>query len=307
MSGISVDNFGSANSLNCPELRPARGRSMFGKYDPAEMRKAIGVLELSGSIFPTVQTGVRFWPYLLVAHELRDERNKAVVEKKLRAIHRRQRDYQKQGLYTREFGPTRISTFNAYRSLYKKVISAQEKKLSNLQALLRTRLRYRGSPKFFTDHATEWRKALRVSMARPGREFAKLLDHLSKNQDDSSVVDRALTALLKRTKYDSMLRRGAFCYAFLRCVYGIASRVEGIPSFIPVTDWAKLLSRVLAQPSRDFKPYRRFLPLVQASVEKPALEQLHRRTRAENGIVLAGLGFHVFYNLYIAHTPAGTK
>lgn len=146
MLGVSAMNFGTANCLTCKELRPAPARGMLGKYDPAEMREAIGVPEIQRLLFPAVQSGVRFWPYLLVAHELRDEHNTAAVEKKLRAIHRRQRDYQKQGRYTREFGPTRISTFNAYRSLYEKVISAQEKKLSDLEALLRTRLRYRGNP-----------------------------------------------------------------------------------------------------------------------------------------------------------------
>jgi hypothetical protein len=102
---------------------------MLGKYDPAEMRKAIGVPELSESLFPTVLSGVRFWPYLLVAHELRDEKNKATVERKLRAIHRKQRHYQDKGRYAREFGPSRFSTFVAYRRLYEKIISTQSKGL----------------------------------------------------------------------------------------------------------------------------------------------------------------------------------
>ena len=127
MAAVGLQNFGTANCLSCEDLRPTHARRILGKYDRAEMREAIGVPEIQRLLFPAVQSGVRFWPYLLVAHELRDEHNKAVVEKKLRTIHRRQRNYQKQGRYTREFGPTRISTFNAYRSLYEKVIYAQGK------------------------------------------------------------------------------------------------------------------------------------------------------------------------------------
>lgn len=307
MSTVRSGFFGTANFLSCRELLPVSPRRMLGQYDPAAIREAIGVPEIRSRCFPTIPSGVRFWPYLIVAHELRDERSRNRIEKKLQDLRRRQRHHQERGHYVRQFGPRSLSTFGAYRSMYRNVRATQNGYAAALRTLLSTRRRYRGHPRFFIENAPVWRKALRRSMGRPGQQFARLLDRLYREDSDSSVVDRAITELLQKTTYDTWLRRAAFCYAFLRCVYGITASIQGIRSFYAVTHWAKLLSRILARPPRDLARYRRFLRLIQASVEKPALENLHRRARADNGIVLASLGFHVFYNLYVAHSPQGVE
>lgn len=306
MPTIHTDHFGIANILKCTDLLPVPPRKLLGQYDPALIREAIGVPEIRDNLFPTIQSGVRFWPYLLVAHELRDEDSRTRIETTLRGFRRRQRTHQEKGRYARAFGPRSATTFAAYRSMYRKVVARDDASTEDLRALLTMRSRYRGHPDFFIQHASAWRKALRRSMGRPGQQFARLLDRLYKEEADSSAVDRAITALLQKPGFDPWLKRGAFCYAFLRCIYGITTSIQGIRSYVGVTDWARLLARVLEKPPAPLSQYRRFLPLVEASFEKPALENLHRRARADNGIVLASLGFHVFYNLYVAHSPQGT-
>jgi hypothetical protein len=298
--------FGAANILECTEMLPLR-RAWLGQYDPAAMREAIGVSEIQGNLFPTIRSGVRFWPFLLVAHELRDEGSRTRVEQHLRDLRRRQRRHQDRGRFARAFGPRTATTFAAYRSMYRNVISSRTGDGASLRSFLYTRRRYRGDPSFFIDHAQEWRTALRRSMGAPGQQFARLLDRLYKEKSDSGAVDRAITKLLRTPSFDKWLRKAAFCYAFLRCVYGITASVEGIRSIFPSSAWAEMLARILREPPADLGVYARFLPLVKASVEKPALEHLHRRARSENGIVLSSLGFHVFYNLYVAHSPQGTQ
>jgi hypothetical protein len=306
MITVCLDNFGTANLLKCTDLLPVSPRRTLGKYDPALMREAIGVPEIRERLFPTIQSGVRFWPYLLVAHQLRDEHSRLRIEKTLQGLRRRQRTHQDKGRYTRSFGPRSATTFAPYRSMYRNIMATQHVNAADLRSMLSMRSRYGGHPEFFLNNAHEWRKALRRSMGHPGQQFARLLDSLYKEDSDSSIVDRAITELLRKPGYDQWLRRGAFCYAFLRCVYGITTSIQGIRSFVAVSEWARLLARVLAKPPAPLSQYRRFLPLVEASIEKPALEHLHRRARADNGIVLASLGFHVFYNLYVAHSPQGT-
>ena len=102
--------------------------------------------------------------------------------------------------------------------------------------------------------------------------------------------------------YDAGLSATPFCAVSTASQRAFKKSV----SYVAVSEWARLLARVLKEPTAPLSQYRHFLPLVEASIEKPALEHQHRRARADNAIVLASLGFHVFYNLYVAHLPQGT-
>lgn len=303
MTKLSTELFGTGNYLKCDDLCPRPQRLSLGRFDPKRLRDEIGISRVRH--FPTIQAGVRFWPFLLVANELRDTASRIKVESTLRKIRKGQLNYKKKGLYRREFGPRQLSTFRAYQSMYSNLMKMTDGNSSGLRAFLKQKKRYRGAPAFFRDNAFAWRKVLRQSMGQPGHQFAKLLTRFQTKTVDSPV-DSAIAVLLKKTTYNKQLRQAAFGYAFLRCVYGIQTKIEGIPTVVSPKDWANMLAPILSNPPRDLRRYQRFLGLVEKSKTQPVLRQMHLRARRENATVLASLGFHVFYNLYIAHTPTGT-
>jgi hypothetical protein len=303
---LNQENFGSGNILDSSGLlSDSLVHQLLGQYDPRLVREEIGVTAVSAHLFPTLRSGVRFWPYLLVAHELRDEQNNSRIEAHLRRLRRLQRGYQEKGLYARAFGPRTLGSFQAYRAMYEKLMDSHTEDAEGLKAFVSGRLRYRGNPQFFLDNKNKWRTLFRRALGTPGQQFGRLLDRLYKGTPNWRVVDLAITTLLRENSYDQWLRRGALCYAFLRCVYGITESVEGIRSFYPSREWAKNLEKMLCAPPPDLRTYTRFLPIIQKSVESPALKHVHQHALEENRRVLAGLGFHVFYRMYVAHSPYG--
>ena len=140
MTTIGPDNFGTANFLKCTDLLPVPPRKMLGHYDPALIREAIGVPEIRERLFPTIQSGVRFWPYLLVAHELRNEQSRTRIEKTLHGLRRRQRVSPGQRpIRQRAFGPRSATTFAPYRSMYRKVVSGRDANIEDLRLILTMR------------------------------------------------------------------------------------------------------------------------------------------------------------------------
>lgn len=167
--------FGTGNFLSCSEIGDNSARRLLGVYDPRAVQQQLRVPALQRSVFPLVQSGVRFWPYLLVAHELR-ECSKTETERRLRGIRQLQRNQS----YSRDFGPLQFTTFRAYRAMHDKVIVSATKDAGELRKLLSTRRRYRGQASFFINNAHQWRKALRRSMGTNSQQFARLLNRLDK-------------------------------------------------------------------------------------------------------------------------------
>jgi hypothetical protein len=274
---LAPKHFGSGNYLSCAKFAATAKRRLLGVYDPQTIQQQLGVRTVQESVFPLILSGVRFWPYLLVANELRNC-SKTETEKRLRAIRLLQRNES----YSRDFGPLKSSTFSFYRRMHQRVTSSPVSEARDLRQLLTTRRRYRGKASFFTDNASNWRKALHRSMGTNSQQFARLLNRLHKKISDASLVDLAITELLKRPAYNGALRRAAFCYAFLRCVYGIRTRIEEIPAFVSNEEWAKLLSKLLQNPSADFREYSKFKRLIEKSIDEPALGHIHgKATRGQ--------------------------
>ena len=305
MPSINSELFGTANELNLSSLPELSARISNGHNDPAVIREKLGVTQVKDKLFPIIQSGVRFWPYLVLAHELRNE-SQARVETTLREIRKEQQNYKEKRTYKREFGPLSARTFAAYRSMYEKVVERRNPATEGIQSLITMRTKFRGHPAFFEKYGSRWRKAL-LSLGPGAKQFGELLDDARQKKGDQHPLHIAITEVLKGKGFDSSLKKGAFCYALLRCIYGISDGKDGINTTHGQSEWVHLLARNLATPPDGLKNYRSFLPLIEKSKSAPALKNEHKKVRDQNGTVLTGLGFSTFYNLYIAHSPQGVE
>ncbi len=302
-------SIGLSNILDLEKLPGSRPAGPADFNDPVRVKKEIGVPEVNKALFPAITAGVRFWPFLLVArdHEGRSPRR---IEKKLAWIRGEQP--------RQNIGAGTLQTFRPYQSMYRNLAASDETFARPLKQFIDDRRRtYSGNFEIFRRNRNEkqWRKALVNLMGRPAKQFAKLLREEAKRaqnkvrRDQASVnlVERLIGRILKDQKrsYDPILWKGAACYAFLRCMYGI-NRVEKVEPHVKAEDWATTLLDVLARTWRkEAEPLEKYRHAIRLSVSSPPWKKAHRQMKAENRKVLADLRFHVFYNLYLRPSPKG--
>lgn len=279
-------HFGSANFLDLSAERLKKPAAPLNIYDPIKVKDALGLDTIS--VFPLIIVGVRWWPYLFVA---RDYNNRK--DPNLSPIVSRQKEVFRFG------GPETKSSFSRYRSMYEKIYySYSEDLLSFIQDKHHY---YNGKQTWiYEKYSRKWRKLLRNSMGKPGMQYAKLLDSLNKKGEGP---EEAITWILQRpSKFTDVLWKGCFCYALLRCLYGVKESVyESIVPHYRSDEWQTLLKKILRSKGGRVPPaWRQFLP----HLERPRpFRHAHRKLAAIGRRVLPGLGFYTFYNLYIRHTP----
>lgn len=62
--------FGSANILKLEKLPGRHNLGELAANDPIRVKQEIHLNEVSEKLFSTINTGVRYWPFLLVARDL---------------------------------------------------------------------------------------------------------------------------------------------------------------------------------------------------------------------------------------------
>jgi hypothetical protein len=298
---------GSANMLNLDDYPSRRTYENLDPNDPIMIKQNLGLNEVTERLFSTITTGVRYWPFLLVARDLRKTKSRRVIESTLKKINSVQEQ--------KNIGPLKFSTFRPYRSMYGSLSQKRDVESENLRYFIRDKRRkYDGNFDIFQRSGNEknWKKALVKSMGVPGRQFAKLLDQLLRDQrleryiDESgeSIVDVAITRILRnKSKFHELLWKGAFCYAFLRNMYGI----NELGNFFPPTQsrkWSRYLIEILKKNHPSISgQLRGYIPLIKSSAESPPWKDKTKEMKRKNRIVLAGIRFNIFYNLYARPTP----
>jgi len=303
--------FGSANTLDIVAESERRAITSLGQYDPATLAACISISEVRENLFPLLRSGVRFWPFLIFAHEHR-ESSATEATRALTRIRAEQRRQQKAGRLSRLYGPGRSDTLAPYRSVYNRIVEAHGARDSRVSPMYRFitdgRRQYRGDNRLFSaGHTKQWQKALRRSMAPASQQYACALGRY-KSSNASARIDAAIADLIRNGEgYDFWLRKGAACYAFLRCVYGEAT-VEGIEPHDSGQQWARTLLDALADRSDHcLSPFRGYIPLIKRARGGTPLKHIHGVARERNRRVLASLGFQVFYNLYVNTEPQGVS
>lgn len=298
---------GSLNILSFSDLPDGRSNPELESNDPLHVKREIGLFEVNENLFATINSGVRFWPFVIVARDLDDTDSKQRIVGHLRRIRKKQPP-QKQNV-----GPASMATFYFYRRMYRRLQERSDPDSKPLRDFVNDRRRsYDGDFNIFQcSHNTDkWKRALVKSMGVPGRELAKLLNRLKDKDDTEDIVEEAVSHILKNmSKYDPWLWKGAFCYAFLRCMYGI-NEIQGdefrVVSHYKATDWADILVQVLNSP-KSAAPDRlkRYVSLIRKSKDSPPWKKITKSLKEQNRIVLSNLRFHAFYNLYVRPIPKG--
>ncbi len=297
-------HIGSINILNFTNLPDGRTNLVLAVNDPIRVKKEIGLNEVSKNLFSTINSGVRFWPFLLVARDLDNTNSKQKILKRLRNIQRKQ---------PKKLGPEALSTFFYYRSMYRRLKEMNDPDSEDLRNLIEDRRRnYYGDFEIFrrNRNTNKWKMALVKSMGLPGRQFAGLLNKLRDKDETENIVEEAITKILKnKSGYDEWLWKGAFSYAFLHCMYGInETEVDGnkVVSHYKASEWADILVRVLSNPNTNVPDLlRNYIPLIKRSKNTPPWRKKAESLKEQNRIVLSYLRFYTFYYLYIKPIPKG--
>lgn len=298
-------HIGSLNILDFADLPDGRSNLMLAANDPIHVKREIGLLEVNENLFTTINSGVRFWPFLLVARDLDDTDSRQRIISTLRSIRRKQP--------LQNIGPESMATFYFYRSMYRRLRERTDPDSEDLRYFIDDRRRsYDGDFFIFrrNHNDAKWKRALVKSMGVPGRQFANLLNDLKNRDETEDIVEEAITRIIRsKSKYDKWLWKGAFCYAFLRCMYGI-NEIEldksSVVSHYKASDWAEVLVQILNKP-KTAAPDRlkRYIPLIRKSKVTPPWRKTTKTLKDQNRIVLSNLRFHAFYNLYFRPIPKG--
>jgi hypothetical protein len=292
---------GSANYLDLSGLPGRRSSEPLRIDDPRRVKKDIGITEAAEAVFPFLVSGVRFWPFLLVA---RDYVEKGITDK---ALQRLRGICGRQGLG--RVGPTARASFRAYVSMCRRL--RDEGVGTPLERFIFDRRRdYRGDPVTWNLEST-WKKVFIQSLGPSAKSFAGILRDVEKrdaadSDADIGNVERAIGIVLsdRRWREDGRLWKAAACYAFLRCMYGV-NTIDGIRAHIKSEEWAaRLRTALLCNPPVEGERLRRYLgPIRSAELGAPPWGKLARSLLADGRRVLADLRFHTFHSLYMRPTP----
>lgn len=296
---------GTSGYLNLSGTPDHRSRSDLGLHDPARLRDSLQVTSLADAVFPGIVTGVRFWPFLLIARDLETNGKKPGAVrtlKKLKEIANKHKTDTRISSATR-IGPKTLNSFRPYQSMYRTLLEKSEVKITQQLKPLADfftdrRRKYRGDLEFFLVNKKAWRSALYKSLGKPGKDFARLIE-----QDDAiKTLWDAIEEILEKPKnFDLILVEAASAYALLVCLYGQMEngQIYGGGS----RPLAKLLIKLIKKmPDLPVKRYANLLTLA-AQSSQPPLAKIQLRARRENRRVLAMLRFGTFWNLYRRPCP----
>ena len=208
---------GSANMLNLDDYPSRRTYENLDPNDPIMIKQNLGLNDVTERLFSTITTGVRYWPFLLVARDLRKTKSRQVIESSLKKIIFLQEQ--------KNIGPLKFSTFRPYRSMYRTLSRMRDVESEDLRCFVEDKRRkYDGNFAVFRSNGNEknWKKTLVKSMGAPGRQFAKLLDQLAKDQrveryiDESgeSLIDVAITRILRNKPGSRIIVERGFLLCF---------------------------------------------------------------------------------------------
>jgi hypothetical protein len=293
---------GSANVLDLGGM-PGMDSGVLHAHDPTRVKEAIALSAATDAVFPYLKTGVRFWPFLLVARDLDGKGWRAIGAhlKRIRAA---------QPLGRRNRGPGTPASFNAYRSMHQEVAQGRDTALKNF--LLDRRRTYDGRFEIFARHERAWQKALVATMGSPAAEFAKLLVAQKKRTVDAeeaialSDVERSISDALAAHTTSGRLWHACACYAFLRCMYGVREASTKVVPAFKSEQWAAQLASAIRSGKRpEARLFERYAGPIDRAHERPPWGHLHRSLQRADRQIFSDLRFHTFANLYLRPSPRG--
>jgi hypothetical protein len=293
---------GSANVLDLSGM-PGTQSDVLHAHDPTRVKEAIGLTKATDVVFPYLKTGVRFWPFLLLARDIDGLGPRAILAHLTRV-----RAAQPLGRQNR--GPGTPASFGAYRSMYAEIGNGQDTALKRF--LLDGRRAYDGRFAIFARHEMAWRKALVTTLGPSAAEFAKLLiaqrgrTVAAEEAVALTDVERTISDALAAPATSGRLWHACACYAFLRCMYGVRETSTKVVPAFKSEDWAAQLASAIRSGKRDqARFFERYAGPIARAHERPPWGHIHRTLQKEDRQIFSDLRFHTFANLYLRPSPLG--
>jgi hypothetical protein len=305
MVSISKPLLLSMNHLDRPVASRSLTQEQLHPESPVAIKKNLGLDELDKKLFPTLITGVRWWPFLCLAMDCTTESDRQKVfittRKLKKALNRKS---------TARVGPETRNSFRPYLSMANNI---QEDEQSR-ELFKYLQKKFDGNPSFFTNnqHEEKWKVLFKTSNGKPASGYVRAYKAAHKELGIEPGPEYVITHILRHlpNKYDSVLWQGAFSFALIRCLFGIYDQEEGKASnhvFFMV--WKELLIRILIEPPAELaegarnSAYRLLLERIESPESPPPLAGQTKKFRAEGRPVLASLRIPLFHRLYFKPNP----
>lgn len=303
--------YGSLNKLDAPPVSFIRDLSEMHPDTPTAINKNLELSRLDTDLFPVLVTGVSCWPFLTLAF---DCNTKQEMNRVFRATRILRKELKKNGRRN-IIGPLTTQSLRPYKSMCQNLQNKELKIKYEPLCKFLGNLKFNGKPSFFTFHKHDhnWKKAFKIINGKQANAYIKARN----NSKTDKTVFGVVTQLLSNdsTRYDKTVWYGAFCYAFLRCLFGSFVNNEGESDFYGdySVKWKTLLLKIMDDRKTSIPPtvrnskYRELLNSIEDNESKPPLAGVAKRWRQEDRPVLSGLRLGIFHSLYFHPTPSSIK
>jgi len=297
----------SLNWIPHPIISPRLDSAQIDPESPVSIKRNLELDKLGDELFPSLTTGVRWWPFLCLALSGVDE---SMVK---RATLKLKKDLKT----NRPTGPSTKASFRPYQSMAKNIENSPLCK--PLHRYLKG-VRFDGGASFFYtySHEEKWKELFLASNGTPAKGYrsAYELAQQKNKVDEPSVLD-VVTIVLRNApdKFDPVLWRGCYSFVFIRCLYGNFDRKDGEPASYSdhVLKWKDCLLTILKNPPL-FLPrgacnshYIELLNKIENQNSPPPLAAQTKHFRGMDRPVLAAMRIPLFHNLYFKSMPSQIK
>lgn len=301
--------YGSLNDLEASTISLKTDIATLRPTTPEAIKRNLELDKLNENLFPLLVTGVSAWPFLTLTFDCETQRRKNEVIRITKKL-QNQRGIGR-------IGPGKTGTVYYYQSMCDKIEAAckKDKKCQPLYKFLRTN-RFTGNPMYFIKKEKAWKKLFKQANGAQAKGFICAYNDCRKSNQfkqaqnpEVKVYDVVTQLLTKSPKcYDEWLWKGAFSYAFLRCLYGIyfdgsERRVSNY-----TMKWSNLILNILNKYRKNLPntvqlpQYKQLLKSIKSDDKEPPLANEAKKAKKENKRILAGLRLGVFFNLYYKPT-----
>lgn len=297
----------SLNTVVKPTLCRSADLEQLHPESPIAIKRNLELDKLDKDLFPTLVTGVRWWPFLSLALECNTEADYKKIFKTSRKLKR-----QLGLIKSARMGPETKNSFRPYKSMAKNLHeSAHGKKLSDF---LR-RVHFDGNPGFFVNYGKEdkWKNLFLAANGAPAKGYIQAYKAVMKKSQEELGVNSVISHILAAApdKYNTVLWRGAFSYALIRCLFGGYDKFNNEAySHDYVMTWKGLLIQIISKPSAVLANgarnpvYLRLLEKIESDESPPPLVSQTKKFRVNNRPVLASMRIPLFHLLYFNPKPA---
>lgn len=296
----------SLNHLAHPAVSRRLDHAQLHPESPVAIKRNLELDQLDKELFPSLTTGVRWWPFLCLAFD-------CSTEAKYQGVFATTRRLKKSLDTSSRIGPSTKASFRPYRSMAKNI--EQDPSCNSLYRYIKGR-RFDGNASFFVnyEHDEKWKKYFLDANGKPAKAYLRAYLLTAKLKLGQPAVLDVVSTILKNepSKFNSILWRGSFSFSFLRCLFGTFDRQvdEPISYTQYVMEWRDALLDILKNPPRELpkgiqhSSYSHLLNRIENANSPPPLAEQTKYFRREDRPVLAAMRIPLFHNLYFKSIPS---